>query len=213
MSSASIASRLAFEIADSLHSLNPMVTKPRDLPGRYGRTIRDLERLLAAADTLAVVAGGWAVWRHGFAGRVTEDVDIVVESEKITGLREFASVFGFQFLEPPAGRGPKLIHTATSIDVDLLPESGVPGTANRPAPVAIRHPDQYQAVAGSLAFIPLAGLIELKLGAGRAKDTADIVELIKRHPAEISTLRIALAGIHSSYAIRFDELVDQANEE
>lgn len=213
MSNASTASMLAFEIADSLLALNPAMTQPRDLPGRYGRVVRDLERLLIATETLAVVAGGWAVWRHGFAGRVTEDVDIVVEHEKITALRELASTFGFQFLEPPAGRWPKLIHKTTSIDVDLLPEAGVPGTAKRLAPVAIRHPDHYDAVAGSLAFITLAGLIELKLGAGRAKDTADIVELIKRHPTEIATLRSTLAEIHGSYAIRFDELVDQASEE
>ena len=56
---------------------------PRDLPGRYGRTIKDLERLLIAAEAIAVVAGGWAVWRHGYAGRITEDVDIVVADDKI----------------------------------------------------------------------------------------------------------------------------------
>jgi len=28
----------------------------------------------------------------------------------------------------------------------------------------------------------MAGLVELKLGAGRAKDIADLIEIIKMHP-------------------------------
>ena len=67
--------------------------QPRELPGRYGRVIRDLERLLAATETQAVVAGGWAVWSHGYVGRVTQDVDIAdlvelikVNPEQLDGL-------------------------------------------------------------------------------------------------------------------------------
>lgn len=188
-------------------------TKPRDLPGRYGRAIKDLERLLIAADAVAVVAGGWAVWRHGYAGRVTEDVDIVVAEKSLPRLAQLADAFGFDSLAAPEGRWPKLIHRKTQIDVDLLPETGVPGTPSRPAPVPIGHPSRYQGLAGSLAFIPLAGLIELKLGAGRAKDIADLVELIKQHRSECQEITRHLSTIHPTYAMRFQELITEAENE
>jgi len=193
--------------------MTPEQSLPRDLPGRYGKTIKDLERLLLAADALSVVAGGWAVWRHGYAGRVTEDVDIVVAKKDIDRLQELASSFGFDFFVPPPGRWPKMSHRTTGIDVDLLPEHGIPGIPSRPAPVAIGNPQRYQAVSGSLVFIPLHGLIELKLGAGRAKDIADLVELIKVHQSDLVSLLEHLATIHSSYVERFSELIRQADEE
>lgn len=163
--------------------MTPETSHPRDLPGRYGRVIRDLERLLQLTQTLAVVAGGWAVWRHGFAGRVTQDVDLVVPQDKIEKLIQASTLCGFDYRQPPAGAGrwPKLVHRETLIDVDLLPEGGIPGTPTHPAPIAIKHPSSYDAAQGSLEYISLGGLIELKLGASRAKDIADIIELIKAH--------------------------------
>lgn len=193
--------------------MEPEQSLPRDLPGRYGRAIKDLERLLQAAEALSVVAGGWAVWRHGYAGRVTEDVDIVVAQGDLPSLQKLAGQFGFDYFAPPPGKWPKMIHRTTGIDVDILPEAGIPGTPSRPAPVPISHPKIYQAVAGSLTFIPLNGLMELKLGAGRAKDNADLVELIKVHPAELNSILEHLATIHPSYPTRFSELIRQAEEE
>ena len=35
--------------------------EPQDLPGRFGRVIREVDRVLAAIDCEAVVGGGWAV--------------------------------------------------------------------------------------------------------------------------------------------------------
>ena len=193
--------------------MDPETSLPRDLPGRYGRAVKDLERLLAAAETMAVVAGGWAVWRHGYAGRVTQDVDIVVAHDKIETLKRLAEVCGFDFLEPPAGRWPKMTHRQTGIEVDLLPELGIPGTASHPAPVTIGHPLRYQAVLGTLSYITLAGLIELKLGAARAKDIADLIELIKQHQSELQPIIDHLSSVHASYPIRFQELIRQAAEE
>ena len=205
--------------------MNPETSHPRDLPGRYGRVVRDLERLLQSTQTLAVVAGGWAVWRHGYVGRVTQDVDIVVPKDKLEELRSVANICGFDFFQPPEGRWPKLVHRQTQIDVDLLPESGVPGTQSHPAPIAIKHPSCYDAVQGRLEYISLGGLIELKLGASRAKDLADIIELIKVHHSrnpsdnpdvncdDFSEITEYLASAHTSYATRFRELIQQAREE
>jgi len=188
-------------------------SRPENLPGRYGRVIADLQRLLRATESLSVVAGGWAVWHHGYAGRVTEDVDIVVSKDAIKELERAAGLFGFVFLTPPQGPWPKLQHRDTGIDVDLLPEGGIPGTASRPAPVAINAPAAYGAVETSLGYISLPGLVELKLGAGRAKDTADLIEMIKVHPQRLAELRHHVAQVHPAYALRFDQLVQQAEEE
>jgi len=193
--------------------MNAESSLPRDLPGRYGRVIADLERLFVATGTLAVVAGGWAVWRHGFAGRVTEDVDVVVPEDKLAELKTVAPMSGFDVLANPPGRWPKLVHRETSIEVDLLPEKGIPGTPARPAPIAIQHPREYAAKRDTLQFIPLTNLIELKLGAGRAKDVADIIELIKQHPGELETIKHHLSALSPVYFTRFEELIQQANEE
>jgi len=202
-----------FVIGEELRYINAAESKPEDLPGRYGRTIADLKRLLQAIDALSVVAGGWAVWHHGYAGRVTEDVDIVVSQDSIKDLQRHATTFGFDFLPPPEGRWPKLFHRETGIDVDLLPEGGIPGTASNPAPVAIRSPQNYGASQRSLPYISMAGLVELKLGAGRAKDIADLIEIIKMHPDRIQELKEHVTEIHTSYGPKFVQLVQQAHEE
>ena len=202
-----------FSLAEDLLLMNAETSLPRDLPGHYGRVVADLEKLLQATETLAVVAGGWAVWRHGYAGRVTGNVDVVVPQDRMDQVQRVAGLCGFDYLEPPEGRWPKLLHRDTKIEVDLLPELGIPGTAGRRAPVAIGHPKRYGATLEPLRYITLAGLVELKLGAGRVKDIADVIELINAHRDQVSTLRDHLANLNATYAGRFDELVRQAEEE
>lgn len=202
-----------FEIAEQLLIMDAETTEPRDLPGRYGRVVRDLERLLKATATLSVVAGGWAVWRHGFAGRVTEDVDIVVPLDRLEALQSAAAMCGFNYLHPPEGRWPKLQHRETNIEVDFLPESKLPGTLARPGLVPIGHPSRYQASLDGLRFISLPGLIELKIGAGRAKDIADLIALIQHNPHQLAAISEHLKQIHPEYAFRFEPLILQATDE
>lgn len=113
---------------------------PQDLPGRYGRVIHALDHILQAIGGEAVVAGGWAVWRHGYLGRVTQDVDIVVAAENLDELLRVAAVHGFEVPARRRGLWPKLHHKETGVDVDILPENAVPGTASQPAPTTIPHP-------------------------------------------------------------------------
>lgn len=202
-----------FTIAEDLLAMDPEKSTPHDLPGRYGRTVADLQRVLLATNTLSVVAGGWAVWHHGYAGRVTEDVDIVVGKEAIGALQQSAQLFRFDFLEPPRGRWPKLQHRETGIEVDLLPEGGIPGTPSNLAPVAIRAPIAYGASEDSLVYISLSGLVELKLGAGRAKDTADLIEILHLHPDRISELIEHVAQVHGSYRSKLQRLIEQSQDE
>ena len=202
------------ELADRLLRLESEKAKhPNELPGRYGRVVRDLERLFISIHAKAAVAGGWAVWHHGYVGRVTQDVDIVIPADCQAELLRIAPLCGFGVVEVRSGIWPKLIHFETKIDVDLMPEAGIPGTTSKPAPVAIRHPAQYGAVDDALVYISLAGLFELKLGAHRAKDIADLIELIKVKPSDMPQVLRELNQIHPAYATELQDLIVQAQQE
>lgn len=197
------------ELADLLLAGRNRMLEPQDLPGRYGRVVKALTQVLAACDCEAVVGGGWAVWRHGYIGRVTQDIDIVLPASRIDEFKQAASVGGFDVLKEPPGRWPKLLHRETGIEIDILPEGGRPGTEANPAPTTIPHPSQMGAVRGDLKYVSLPSLVELKLAAGRLRDEADVVELIRENSEQIEVLRQHLAAVHPQYARRFEELLGQ----
>ena len=186
--------------------------EPQDLPGRYGRVVRALDQVLHACDCESVVGGGWAVWRHGYMGRVTQDIDIAMPSDRIEEFIKAASVSGFERLSPPDGHWPKLHHRETGIDVDVLPEGERPGTASRPAPTTIPHPKSMGAVRGKLKYMSLSSLVELKLAAGRLRDEADVLELVRENRGQVEALRGHLAAVHPQYASRLEELLAQLDE-
>jgi hypothetical protein len=183
--------------------------EPQDLPGRYGRVVHALDEIVRGCNCEAVVGGGWAVWRHGYVGRVTQGIDIAVPSDKLDDFLRTAAVSGFEVLTPPAGRWPKLHHKETGIDVDILPEGGRPGVASRPAPTTIAHPGVMGAVRGVLKYMSLPSLIELKLAAGRLRDEADLLELARENRDHLDQVREHLAAVHPQYLSRFDELLSQ----
>src|SRR5438045_6862786 len=98
------------ELADALLAGRDRMFEPQDLPGRYGRVIRAVDHLLRAVGCEAVLGGGWALWRHGFHGRVTQDVDIVLAADRIDEFLRAAAVAGFDVLPQSPGRWPKLMH-------------------------------------------------------------------------------------------------------
>lgn len=200
------------ELADRLLAGRSDMLDPQDLPGRYGRAVKAVDHVLRAMNGTSVLAGGWAVWRHGYVGRVTQDIDIVVAADEVDELLRLAGVSGFDILATPAGHWPKARHKETDIQVDLLPEGGRPGTASRPAPTTIPHPTTLGAEPGMLHYITLPGLVELKLAAGRIRDDADLVELIRANPDDVDALRRHLATVHPDYAQRFEELATHAAE-
>lgn len=200
------------QLADVLLLGRKSMFEPQDLPGRYGRVVSALDQVLTACNCESVVAGGWAVWRHGYLGRVTQDVDIVLAADRLGEFLQAASVAGFEVLPSRQGNWPKLLHRETGIEVDILPEGGRPGSANRPAPTTIAHPRSMGAITGQLTYISLMSLVELKLAAGRLRDDADVAELIRENQADIDKIAEHLAKVHPRYAQRFAELIEQANE-
>jgi hypothetical protein len=200
-------------LGDQLLEGRGKMFSPQDLPGRYGRVVHAIDHVLQAMSCESVLAGGWAVWRHGFAGRITQDVDIVVPGDRVDEFMRVASVSGFECQLVPEGRWPKLRHRDTNVNVDLLPEGARPGTESRPAPTTIPHPSRMGAESGELRYIRLPNLIELKLAAGRVRDEADVVELIRANPQEIATIRAHLCTAHSNYVKGFDHFVERARDQ
>lgn len=201
------------ELSEQLRAGRDTMLEPQDLPGRFGRVIHSIDRILAAHDIPAVMGGGWAVWRYGYVARVTQDVDIVLPETNIADFLRTAPLAGFEVLAAPAGRWPKVQHKDTDITVDILPEGGRPGVPSRQAPTLIRHPATMGGDESRLKYITLIGLVELKLAADRARDRNDIVELIRANPDELTAIRSHLATIHLDYLSRFEALAKEAAEQ
>lgn len=210
MSAQTLVDRL--DLADALLAGRDSMLEPQDLPGRYGRVVQSLDRVLMACGCESVVGGGWAVWRHGYVGRVTQDIDVVIPDDKLAEFMQVASVSGFDVINVPEGNWPKLTHRDTGIDVDILPEGGRPGTAARPAPTTISHPRTMGSEPGRLKYIGLPALVELKLAAGRLRDEADVVELIKENSDQLDSLRVHLAAVHPQYSARLEDLIARSRE-
>lgn len=201
------------ELADELLAGRDHMFEPQDLPGRYGRVVKALDHLLKAIGCGAVLGGGWAVWRHGFVGRVTQDMDVLLGSEQVEPLLRAAAMGGFDVLPQAQGRWPKLVHRETGVRVDILPEGQRPGTAAHPAPTTLPSPSAAGASGFTLRYITLPVLIELKLAAGRPRDEGDVAELIRANPRSIDVVRRHLASIHPDYVVAFDRLASRAQEQ
>ena len=210
-----LAEQLA--LADALLAGRDAMFEPQDLPGRYGRVVKAIDHLLHVVGCPSVLGGGWAVWRHGFLGRVTQDVDILLPADRVDEFLRVASASGFDVLPRQPGRWPKLMHKATGVQVDILPEGQRPDTPTRPAPTTLPHPSARGAAAApsaKLRYITLPGLIELKLAAGRARDEADVVELLRANPpTQADAVRRHLEGVHPDYVAAFDRLLARAREQ
>jgi hypothetical protein len=186
---------------------------PQDLPGRYGRVVKAVDRVLQSIHCEAVLAGGWAVWHHGYVARVTQDLDVVIPADRLDEFLRVADVAGFDVLPTLPSRWPKLLHKDIGIEVDVLPEGGRPGTASRPAPTTIPHPSALGAEGEQLRYLTLEALVELKLAAGRARDESDVVELLRAKPERMEAIRRHLESVHADYVAAFDRLAQKAREQ
>jgi hypothetical protein len=200
-------------VGDELLAGRAHMFTPQDLPGRYGRVVKAIDHVLQAIGGEAVLGGGWAVWHHGYLGRLTQDIDIALPAAQIEDFRRAASVAGFDLLPQQPGRWPKLRHQETQVQVDILPEGARPGTAAKLAPTTIPHPREMGATVASLTYMDLLSLIELKLAAGRARDESDVVELIRSNPDRVEAMRNHLAKVHPDYVAYFDQQVKRAQEQ
>jgi hypothetical protein len=201
------------ELGEQLMAGRESMFEPQDLPGRYGRVVKAIDHLLEVLGAESVLGGGWAVWHHGYVGRLTQDIDIVLAADRVEEFLRAAAVAGFEVLPQPPGRWPKLLHKDTQVKVDILPEGARPGTASRPAPTTIGHPANLGAHGPVLRYIRLPALVELKIAAGRGRDEGDVIELIRTNPGQIDSIRRHLATVYADYVVAFDHLVERAREQ
>ncbi len=131
-----------------------------------GGTLTRALAVLSEAGIKHLVAGGYAVQEHGYP-RATKDVDIIVPD--VAEAKRILLANGFAIdRESPIS---VVDHNGTV--VDLLPggQSVVGGeVVDLPEPTNVSF---------SPNIVPLDELIRIKLSASRAKDFADVVELIK----------------------------------
>jgi hypothetical protein len=166
----------------SMEKGKPYSLRPEDAKRRL---VDDLARLCAEAGVKPVVIGGLAVNHHGYM-RVTADVDILVARAEVVALyRRLRSEPGWRryaegFLNTALGVG---------LDVCVEGERTAPRSSEEfPSPAALAVVD-----VGPLPVPALAELLALKVMSGRARDDADVVELLKRHSSRMTALRRAAA--------------------
>jgi hypothetical protein len=201
------------ELAEQLQAGRDTMLEPQDLPGRYGRVVKAIDRVLQTTNIEAVLGGGWAVWRHGFTARVTQDLDIALPADRVDEFRRVAAVSGFDLLKTRPGRWPKMVHRETGVQLDIIPEGGRPGTPRKLAPTTVPHPAQMGASPGRLRYITISSLIVLKIAAGRERDESDVVELLRSNKNHIPAIRKDVEAAHRQYVVAFDRLLQSAQEQ
>jgi hypothetical protein len=147
--------------------------------GAVHETLRRISRRLDELGISYAVAGGLALFNHGFR-RFTEDVDILISSE---GLKEVHRQLGGLGYVPPFAGSKNLRDAATGVKIDFLISGQFPGDG-KPKPVAFPAPENVAVERSGIRYVNLATIIELKLASGisnpeRMKDLADVQELIK----------------------------------
>lgn len=136
----------------------------------FDEALPHLRAMLDAAGEPYRLVGGIAVIHHGYV-RATRDLDVLVSARGANELDALLPDFGFV-----RESRTRLRHVQTNVTVDLL----IGGDRNpRPAQPPYPEPASLPASSRDPEMVGLAGLVELKLAAGRMQDQADIVALLK----------------------------------
>ncbi|MCA9051651.1 MAG: hypothetical protein KDA89_23095 [Planctomycetaceae bacterium] len=141
-----------------------------------------LKRLCRRLDDLNIpyaVAGGMALFKHGFR-RFTEDVDVLVSPEGLRAIHRNLKGLGYV---PLFEKSKNLRDTESKVRIEFLLTGDYPGDG-REKPVAFPSAADVSEVRDGVSILNLPTLVELKLasgmsGADRIKDLADVQELIK----------------------------------
>jgi hypothetical protein len=176
--------------------------------GAVQKTLHKITQRLAEINVDYAVAGGMALYKHGFR-RYTEDVDILVTPDGLATLHE--ALDGLGYVRPFAA-SKNLRDTETGVRIDFIISGQYPGDG-KPGPVAFPIPHEVAARYDNMQIVSLERLIELKLASGKApgrrKDLGDVQELIK-----MLDLPLALdAKIDESVRPLYDELWHEVHPE
>lgn len=152
-------------------------------------------RKLREAKIPHALAGGLAVGAHGYP-RTTDDVDFLVGDE---AFEKHAG--GFVTLKLP-------LIAVGSVRVDFISIDESKGEARQMRP-AVEEPAESNGV----PIVPLPVLVYMKLKAGRQKDTADLVELLKRGRVDLEAIDQHLAEFAPEQLRRWQRVKEIAERE
>jgi len=171
------------------------------------RLADDLARLCRDLSVSPVMIGGLAVNHHGYM-RFTADVDVLVARQDAVPLyRRLKSEIGWK----RRGEGFRNTVLGVSLDICVEGERTSPGSDEVfPGPAALRTIQVEP-----LPVPTLPDLIALKVMSGRARDDADVVELLKRHlRRRVTLLRGARQRLRTAEARgRLTRLAARARQE
>jgi len=177
-------------VFDFVHTVNMSTPTADDLKA----ALSDLKLVLGSA----MVIGGLAVAHHGYA-RSTEDLDILYADSDSAILKRLMPKF--KRVKKAKNGWHKFEHRKTKIRLELIPEGGLTTYGFIPGPHLFESDN---------GFLPLWGLVWLKLVSGRAKDDADVIELTRRRLNDVVSVREKLPSeLHE----RFDALITRAKQE
>ena len=166
------------------------------------QTMEKISRRLTAHGIAHAVAGGMAMFQHGYR-RFTEDVDILVTRDGLKALHEKLVGLGYV---PPFEGSKNLRDAETGVRIEFLVAGDYPGDG-KPKPVAFPDPATVGVEVGGVRCISLPALVELKLTSGtaawRLKDIADVQEMIR----VLGLSDDFAARLHPSVQDKFRELV------
>jgi hypothetical protein len=143
------------------------------------KTLRRIARHLDELGVPYAVAGGMALFAHGFE-RFTHIVDILVSREGLSEIH--AKLEGLGYV-PPFSGSKHLRDAEHGVRIEFLVAGEYPGDG-KPKPVAFPNPENAGTLIDGIRFLSLPKLVELKLASGmtggihRIKDFTDVIALI-----------------------------------
>jgi hypothetical protein len=170
----------------------------RSRRGSVWRSVRQITADLHQIQIPHAVVGALAAQHHGYVGRSTKDVDLLIASD--ADVRRIHDRLLTRGYSRPSPTRRHIRDDVTHVRIEFLVAGEFPGDG-KPKSVRFPHPDTVAETApDGLRFINLRSLIELKLAsaksaAHRIKDRADVLELIHIH------------GLKADYAEQLDEYV------
>jgi hypothetical protein len=197
-----------FEAVRSFRTAGKKNKRQKSRGNNYADALQALRNLAEDENIPIAVIGGVAAVYHGYE-RFTEDMDIVVSAQDFDRIVKVCYKYGFDIVS----YNPTGMHVLSygGFKIEVLEEGMFASDVNNPK--AMPSPAELGVTHG-LQFVPLEKWVRLKLSGDRAKDNADIVEVLKKKSLEEhQDTEDYLMNFNPGYAERFRQLAKDAEKE
>ena len=174
---------------------------------RFTRALGDLQSLAVSEGIAVAIVGGLAAIHYGYPA-ATQDIDIAIARLDLDRFLIAAPAYGFKVVWQAESGWHTLTHG--DVEINVVPEGG---RAKNTSPTTIPSP-AAMGVSHGIGFASLPAWIELKISAGRQKDRAHVVEVLKKTAnLEVEAVRQGLNSVDGGYAATFEQLLGEAIDE